>query len=706
MKIRHITNLVAAAFLVVVSGPAQTAKDITVEPVRNAYGSGSAGLFVGINEFSDRRLNGLQFAVNDAVGMAHLFVEELQLIPAENCVLAVAGEPTAEASGMYAALKQSGVRIVGADRTALLDELARVCGYGQSTRDLLVLGFSSHGFDDPREVYLMPSNGRIGDELKLTGFPLSHVRTKMGGSRSGKKVLFLDACRSTPERNKSGSKPATAAFDEALDQFKAEAVLTSCSKGQVSWEDETHHHGLFTWQLLCALRGDAKANEQGFITLGSAAEYCAKETDRRARREFNLSQSPAIYDVSLLSLNLPLAIRRQAGDWTSRALGLAKRLSEDDKLAAGVRRSAAQLLAGSEDDAQGQRMVKTSEQYLEGSIDEFTYTSVVSAMTRPSNPLAVKPPPVEEPVQPVVMKPPIRIPEAVPPREKPQRLALPADLVEVSGASYARLTGLAAGSEDAQANQRAEVAELGLPLEVKSKVTGIAMRLIPAGQFSMGDTRESVLVTLSQGFYCGTYEVTQGEWEQVMGENPSRFKRGYVLKSGFLGMGKEVLSKDTSTYPVETVSWEDCQIFLKALCAKEGVAEGTYRLLTEAEWEYACRAGTSTDYYTGEDESALGGAGWYTGNSGNETHAVGGKQSNGYGLYDLHGNVWEWCGDGYGESLTGGADPGGPASGSIRVYRGGSWYSDAGYCRSALRGGNTPSLRGDSLGFRLLRTVP
>ena len=157
--------------------------------------------------------------------------------------------------------------------------------------------------------------------------------------------------------------------------------------------------------------------------------------------------------------------------------------------------------------------------------------------------------------------------------------------------------------------------------------------------------------------------------------------------------------------PVERVSWEDTQGFIRKLNMREGRAR--YRLPTEAEWEYACRAGSQTSYSFGDAPPQLDAYGWYADNSGEMTHPVGQRKPNTWGLYDMHGNVWEWVQDWYGayapEPVT---DPQGPASGSERVFRGGSWVNPAMGCRSAFRYRLAPGRRFDYLGFRLLRTAP
>jgi formylglycine-generating enzyme required for sulfatase activity len=229
----------------------------------------------------------------------------------------------------------------------------------------------------------------------------------------------------------------------------------------------------------------------------------------------------------------------------------------------------------------------------------------------------------------------------------------------------------------------------------KTHINSIGMEfvLIPAGSFMMGspdnykyadsDEKPQHKVTISKSFYLGTYEVTQAQWEAVMGSNPSLFK------------GR--------SNPVENVPWEDAQEFIKRLNAKEG--HSRYRLPTEAEWEYAARAGSTGVYCFGDDADQLGGYAWYKDNSGKATHPVGQKQSNAWGLYDMHGNVWEWVEDWYDDeyySRSPGTDPKGPSSGSYRALRGGGCLLRAWYCRSAYRNSPTPGYRHDFIGFRLV----
>jgi formylglycine-generating enzyme required for sulfatase activity len=222
---------------------------------------------------------------------------------------------------------------------------------------------------------------------------------------------------------------------------------------------------------------------------------------------------------------------------------------------------------------------------------------------------------------------------------------------------------------------------------------GMEFVLIPAGTFQMGandsaaygDEKPVHTVRITQPYYMGKYEVTHGQWQAVMGNNPSKFT-------------------GDSNRPVENVSWDDVQEFIRRLNAREGGA--TYRLPTEAEWEYAARAGTTTRWSFGDDASQLGRYVWYDGNARGQTHPVGQLQPNPWGLYDMHGNVWEWVQDWYGNYTSSTAvDPAGPSTGSLRVLRGGGWGSPARICRSALRRGGAPGFRDVYLGVRLLRVA-
>ena len=228
-----------------------------------------------------------------------------------------------------------------------------------------------------------------------------------------------------------------------------------------------------------------------------------------------------------------------------------------------------------------------------------------------------------------------------------------------------------------------------LTIPVKNGIN-IEMVKVEAGSFDMGATPEMEnpdasekpvhRVTLTNNYNIGKYEVTQALWQAVMGNNPSYFK------------GEDL--------PVEQVSWNDCQDFISKLNAMTGKK---FRLPSEAEWEYAARGGKKSRGYQYSGSNTLGDVAWNDGNSGSKTHAVDTKQPNELGIYDMTGNVWEWCQDWYGSySSSPQTNPTGAVSGSGRVYHGGSWVSSARDCRSSYRGLSTPGARSFILGLRLV----
>ena len=291
----------------------------------------------------------------------------------------------------------------------------------------------------------------------------------------------------------------------------------------------------------------------------------------------------------------------------------------------------------------------------------------------------------------------------------------------------------------ARRHQEEWAAYLKLPVEYTNSI-GLKFRLIPPGEFLMGSTAEKIAaalkdvppgamhwqeciqsegprhtVILTQPIYQGVNEVTQAEYEQVMGVNPSHFAP--------MGMGKEaVAGRETTEHPVELVSWYDAAEFCTRLSQQEKLKpfyfragetvtplDGTgYRLPSEAEWEFACRAGTATEYWIGDKEEDLLRAGRFGGNSGRRTHAAGEIKANPFGLSNMHGNVWEWVQDGWDAEYYGqfpekpAINPNSPFSaGSQCVIRGGGWYDSASYCRSSIRYSYDPPTRTYSLGFRV-----
>ncbi len=234
---------------------------------------------------------------------------------------------------------------------------------------------------------------------------------------------------------------------------------------------------------------------------------------------------------------------------------------------------------------------------------------------------------------------------------------------------------------------------------------GIEFVRIDAGTFFMGSTKTAEElsaiygdrvfyfeseqprheVTLSKAFWMGRYEVTQAQWNALMESNPSAYPG--------------------DDRPVDQVTWDECQVFIERL---NQLGEGVFRLPTEAEWEYACRAGTDTEFSYGDDLALLPDYCWFWDNSGYQTHPVGLKLPNAWGLYDMHGNVFEWCQDWYDETYYESSpelDPQGPEEGRYKVRRGGTYGRVGSFCRSAFRFWNRPDYRTSTVGLRLVREM-
>ncbi|HYV39848.1 MAG TPA: formylglycine-generating enzyme family protein [Gemmataceae bacterium] len=257
----------------------------------------------------------------------------------------------------------------------------------------------------------------------------------------------------------------------------------------------------------------------------------------------------------------------------------------------------------------------------------------------------------------------------------------------------------------------------GIDKQVTNSI-GMKLTWIAPGKFMMGSTAAEIAsvqkeaknnwydnegpqheVEISKGFYLGVFPVTQAQYRQVMGKNPSWFSSD--------GGGKDdVAGLKTDDFPVEMVSWGDAKEFCKKLSKSEGK---TYRLPTEAEWEYACRAGTRTHFATGDGEAALKKAGWFEGNSGGRTQRVGQLAANAWGLHDMHGNVCQWCEDWFEPDYYQNSpkkDPTGPAIGECRVLRGGSYRFIAWGCRCATRIYGRHDNEDNDCGFRVVLIAP
>jgi len=262
------------------------------------------------------------------------------------------------------------------------------------------------------------------------------------------------------------------------------------------------------------------------------------------------------------------------------------------------------------------------------------------------------------------------------------------ELIELIQMAVRKLLGESLEVSTAEAEKPASAVG-ALPREFKYLVTGMEFVFIKGGCFERGDTfgdgdsdEKPVHEVCVDDFYLGKYEITQRQWEKVMGGNPSTFT-----------------GRDN---PVDRVGWNDVQQFIERLNSQ---SNRKYRLPTEVEWEYAAKSGGKREKYSGtSQEGELGEYVWYYGNSGASTHPVGQKKPNGLGLYDMSGNVWEWCADWYDAHYYQNSpkyNPRGPGNGELRVLRGGSWFRGPSFVRTACRLWSDPASRSINVGFRL-----
>jgi formylglycine-generating enzyme required for sulfatase activity len=458
--------------------------------------------------------------------------------------------------------------------------------------DLVVVSFSGHGVSLPQTnaSYLCPAETHLAKPETL--IPLEQVYRQLQACPAERKLLLVDACRNEPVV--SGARAAAgddrvqefARTLEAMPKGKGLLVLTSCSVGECSYEEEEWGHGIFTYYLLEGLGGAADERRRGYVTMLDLYQYASEKTTTYVKRVKKEEQKP--------------------------------------KLRTG-----------------------------ENEFGDFT----------------------------------IGVVAATPP------------LLDCTGEKGRT-------AEEVQEAQKAWAKSLGWPVEKEDEIApGVKMKfvLVPPGKFLMGSPKselEALLrqfpdatpemygdevpheVTITRPFYLGKTEVTQAQYKALGKENKSRFKG--------------------DDRPVENVSWEEADAFARELSQKKAGSKLLYRLPTEAEWEYACRAGTTGEYCSGNGEDALKKVGWYYGNSKEQTQPVGKLAPNAWGLYDMHGNVWEWCGDWADDYPSGKVtDPKGPEKGSRHIYRGGGWAHTSAHSRAAKRGSIWPGNWYTSRGFRL-----
>ncbi|MFO0820890.1 MAG: SUMF1/EgtB/PvdO family nonheme iron enzyme [Pirellulales bacterium] len=702
-------------------GPRNIVRDATVEsspalftPLSSEAAAGNGGLFVGVNKFKDANVQPLRFAVNDAIEQCHLFVVELNLLPARQCVLALSGEAVGEGVQRHLdELKQRGVQVVEAEKSTLLQSFVLVRGYVRPMTGLLVVSFSSHGFTDKRVGYVMPSDG-LRTFLEDTAVRLSSVEEQMNASQAGHRLLLVDACQerlsdAARSSGMTGGQAMTADFLELLKKPTGQSKLVSCDVGEYSYEHPElgeSGHGVFTHAVLEALRGGAAADERNVVRLSSVSSYVSRsvgkwveEQNRRRRTgDPEKKQSPS-YQGPEAARELPLA--KKADDLTTLVASVRKQ-PLNGGFTAELRGSLAATLGQLDLKKEADReLVSITRNFANGVFPASAFVPYLRAeLERRQNPA---------------------------PR--------PGDVI--TSPRGMKLAYIPAGEFWMGSDKTEEELE----------ATGITL----AG-WDVSDESPRHLVQITRPFYLGIHEVTKGQFAKFVADTGHQTDAARDGKGGW-GYDTETKSVKLHTkynwrnagwvqsddHPVANVSWRDAVAYCNWLSRQEGKSEcyritedevrevsGTgYRLPREAEWEYACRAGTTTQFCTGDQPGSLEGYanvrdvsyqrvfprgdykkkptlpfedGW------SFTSPVGEFKPNAWGVYDMHGNVCEWCSDWYSKkhyqsSLA--ADPAGPSLGSNRVFRGGGCFSDITMCMSSFRCAETPVYRFYNLGFRV-----
>ena len=506
-----------------------------------------------------------------------------------------------------------------------------------SRDDQVLIYYSGHGKQDTAgHLHLATSDTETG-ALETSSIAVGTLRRLIDNYACKQVALILDCCFG----GAVGKDFLKSGVDDHLKQtFQGRGIyiLTASTATQTAREKEGDDYSLFTKHILQGIRqGEADHDDDGLISLDDLYEYVKTRVPKEA------PQYPTKWEFGVQGNSLFIA--RAVRTFSPERLRAFKQKIKDDEdyLLPEVFEQAYRVIRENQP-KRDKDFFALLEELCDGRARHGEFNSRW---------LRLAPAPEQEKKAPAQQEKKARPPSpaiVTPPQEKK---APPRKPVE----SF---------TDDLN----------GVPLE---------MIFVPGGAFKMGspkgnghdDERPQHDVTVP-GFYIGKYQITQAQWEAVMGKNPSHFKGDPAL-------------------PVESVSWNDAKKFCEKLAQMTGKA---YRLPSEAEWEYACRAGT-----TGDHAGDLGAMAWYSNNSGGKTHPVGQKQPNAFGLYDMHGNVWEWCEDVWHDNykdapIDGSAWLGGGNS-SLRVVRGGSWSTDEGCCRSACRWFE-PGVHDDHLGVRVV----
>ena len=606
-------------------------------------------LLVGVEEYTDPEISPLRFARADVTALGEALRDRCRFDRVR--VLADrAGRDAPQLPNILDALKDLAPRL--------------------DSDDLFCFYFAGHGVELDGQGYLLTPDSRHAFP-EAGSLSLSVLRGIFGQLVARRRVLILDACRNSPEAgrgdadNRMGagiSRDIAATARARAGGSVATSLLSACSSGQRAYEWAEEGHGLFTYFLLEGLAHGAWRDESlmfrdlAAYTCRKVSDWCAKAPGLRGPQEpwyehFGNPEPIILAEGGRLPAVPPEAPPRPKPRPSVRIVEPPKLRVTTVPLGAEVEidgGSAGRSPVSVELSAGRHRVAVRLEGYQDWD-RQIHFEGDADAEL------------------------PIEL------QERPR-------LVE---AFFPMTAG------EAKDVQRAAAEALGLPLTDQLDCGGgvkLRLILIPPGKFLMGSPEDEEgrdddegpqhEVTIGRAFYMGVTPVTQAQYKALTGKKPSDFKG--------------------DANPVENVSWEDAGRFCADLTQRTGKI---VRLPAEAEWEYACRAGSPSRFSFGDEDRALPLHAWYDGNSDGKTHPVGQKKPNAFGLYDMHGNVWEWCQDWYDSgyyAIANVRDPQGPVSGSGRVLRGGSWSYYPWTCRSAYRRWGSPGTRSHFFGFRVV----
>jgi formylglycine-generating enzyme required for sulfatase activity len=548
----------------------------------------------------------------------------------------------------------------------------------RSKDDLLLFYFSGHGVRDDRgQLYLANCNTRkdSGQLVDSTAVAATYLQNKINSSKSQRQVIILDCCFSGAIAQGMTIKDDGVVDVNAYLGGKGRAILTSSTATEYSFgSDTTEETGLsvYTRYLIEGIKtGAADTDNDGYIGVDELHEYaarCVKEAAPAMTPKFYpmeegykiiLAKSPKDDPV----LKYRKEVHRKVEQGKGKLSSFAERFLVNKQNEWGISAEIAKQIR--DEVLQPYREYERKLAEYELALRDSVTAGEIQYPLSPS---------IEEDLQ-----------------EYRQHLKLKeTDIIAIENKILLPLKIQYEKSLEPEEDSFEQYEEsFNHQILTETLHDGITLEMIkiPAGSYLMGsdedDSEKPQHQVNLQEFYVGKYPVTQEQYQAIMGTNPSKFK-------------------DNPKNPVECVSWDDAQEFCQKLSEKTG---RKYRLSSEAEWEYACRAGTQTRYYFGDDEKQLGEYAWYSENSRTKTHPVGQKKPNNWGLFDMSGNVWEWCEDGWHNNYQNAPTDGSSwndnhSQTKLRVLRGGSWVNYPRSCRSALR--NYIGYRFGDLGFRVV----